>query len=210
MKTIPQDRTVLSNVKGWMEDSSCYLCGPEHQHLTQQKFKSFISCRVVSERRTSVEKRVLSTACPGAHCGPHPCPAPAVTAGGAAVPGTPGQDSAAGPGCSPQHRIHVKEPRQQPETAAAFQTPPAAPTGPTAPPGLPRYLGGHGGDQLEEVRLHGLGPAPLAGQEQRLGRLGAAALPPHAQHGRARHGAQGRSALHRSGPGQFRCTVCRA
>lgn len=55
-------------------------------------------------------------------------------------------------------------------------------------------LGGHGGHQFEDAPLHwrslpGLRAQPLAGEQQRLGRLRTAPLPLDAQHRRPLHGA---------------------
>lgn len=94
----------------------------------------------------------------------------------------------------------VADPRHS-ELAAPSPSPPTAPHGSPAqgarqsPSHQPRlYLGGDGGHQLEEAPLHlggpaGLGAGPLAGEQQRLGRLGAAALPLDAQHSGRLHGA---------------------
>lgn len=91
----------------------------------------------------------------------------------------------------------VAEPRHS-ELVAPNPSPPTAhgsSGSPTEPSHQPRlYLGGDGGHQLEEAPLHlrgpaGLGAGPLAGEQQRLGRLGAAALPLDAQHSGRLHGA---------------------
>lgn len=172
------------------------LVGLSFKHLTQQKFKLHLLPVLQfpsAEQFQRTEKRALRAACHGARTLLllRPCPRLARRRRSRRALGyrhrtaLPGAGLLSGP-------PHPRGSRKDPRGAARQSRCSPNPSSSTARLGSARYLGGHGRHQLEEVVLHGLGPAPLAGQEQRLGRLGAAALPPHAQHGRARHGARGK------------------